>query len=138
VAETSLDAQKRKEATARYDNLNRRIEAIDRDMSSETDGERLATLREKRADLARDREGVAAELAALEKRTNGDLDTFIRNVAKLGPPWQSSPVTFNRLLHLGLVLENLHQPPGIDILVVPAPHCVFDVFAEKRHRKIHR
>ena len=85
MAETSLDAQKRKEATARYDNLNRRIEAIDRDMSSETDGERLATLREKRADLARDREGVAAELTALEKRTNGDLDTLIRNVAKLGP-----------------------------------------------------
>ena len=85
MAETPLDAQKRKEATARYDNLNRRIEAIDRDMSSETDGERLATLREKRADLARDREGVAAELTALEKRTNGDLDTLIRNVAKLGP-----------------------------------------------------
>ena len=85
MAENPLDAQKRKEATARYDNLNRRIEAIDRDMSSETDGERLATLREKRADLARDREGVAAELTALEKRTNGDLDTLIRNVAKLGP-----------------------------------------------------
>ena len=85
MAEIPLDAQKRKEATARYDNLNRRIEAIDRDMSSETDGERLATLREKRADLARDREGVAAELTALEKRTNGDLDMLIRNVAKLGP-----------------------------------------------------
>lgn len=85
MTETPLDAQKRKEAQGRYDNLTSRIAAVDRDMSSETDGERLATLREKRADLARDREGVAAELTALDKRTNGDLDTLIRNVAKLGP-----------------------------------------------------
>jgi hypothetical protein len=85
VTETPLDAQKRKEAQGRYDNLTSRIAAVDRDMSSETDGERLATLREKRADLARDREGVATELTALDKRTNGDLDTLIRNVAKLGP-----------------------------------------------------
>lgn len=54
-------------------------------MSSETDGERLTTLREKRADLARDREGAAAELTALDKRTTGDLDQLIRNVNKLGP-----------------------------------------------------
>lgn len=85
MTETPLDAQKRKEAQGRYDNLTSRIAAVDRDMSSETDGERLATLREKRADLARDREGVATELTALDKRTNGDLDTLIRNVAKLGP-----------------------------------------------------
>lgn len=79
-----LDAQKRKEAQARYDNINRRIEAVDRDMSSETDGERLATLREKRAGLAQDREAVSAELTALEKRTNGDLETLQRKVGELG------------------------------------------------------
>ena len=84
MAETPLDAQKRKEAQGRYDNLTSRIAAVDRDMSSETDGERLATLREKRGDLSRDREGVAAELAALEKRTNGDLDILQRKVSELG------------------------------------------------------
>ena len=84
MGETQLDAQKRKEAQARYDNINRRIEAIDRDMSSETDGERLATLREKRAGLAQDREAVSAELTALEKRTNGDLETLQRKVGELG------------------------------------------------------
>lgn len=84
MTETPLDAQKRKEAQGRYDNLTSRIAAVDRDMSSETDGERLATLREKRADLARDREGVAAELTALDKRTNGDLDILQRKVSELG------------------------------------------------------
>lgn len=78
MAENSLDAQKRKEATARYDNLNRRIEAVDRDISSETDGERLATLQEKRASLASQRDAVSAEMAALEKRTNGDLEILQR------------------------------------------------------------
>ena len=84
MTETPLDAQKRKEAQGRYDNLTSRIAAVDRDMSSETDGERLATLREKRGDLARDREGVAAELTALEKRTNGDRDILQRKVSELG------------------------------------------------------
>ncbi len=84
MADTQLDAQKRKEAQARYDNINRRIEAVDRDISSETDGERLATLREKRAGLAQDREAVSAELTALEKRGNGDLETLQRKVGELG------------------------------------------------------
>jgi seryl-tRNA synthetase len=84
VADTQLDAQKRKEAQSRYDNINRRIEAVDRDISSETDGERLTTLREKRAGLAQDREAVSAELTALEKRTNGDLETLQRKVGELG------------------------------------------------------
>lgn len=84
MAENSLDAQKRKEATARYDNLNRRIEAVDRDISSEVDGERLATLREKRADLAAQRDAVSAEMTALERRTNGDLEILQRKVSELG------------------------------------------------------
>lgn len=83
MTESTLDAQKRKEALARYDNLTRRIEAVDRDMSSETDGERLATLREKRADLALQRDAVNAELTANQKRTNGDLDTLQRKVSEL-------------------------------------------------------
>jgi len=86
VAEQSpLELQQRKEAQARYDSLTKRIAAVDRDIESETDGERSAALRVKRDGLARDREGAAAELAAHDKRANGDLDTLIRNVAKLGP-----------------------------------------------------
>lgn len=81
---TQLETQKRKEATARYDNLNRRIEAVDHDISSEVDGERLTALREKRADLAAQRDAVAAELAAQEKRSNGDLEILQRKVSELG------------------------------------------------------
>ena len=84
MAETPLDAQKRKEATARYDNLNRRIEAVDRDIATETDGERLATLREKRDGLAADREAAMAEQTALERRGNGDLEILQRKVSELG------------------------------------------------------
>lgn len=84
MAETPLDAQKRKEATARYDNLNRRIEAVDRDAMSETDGERQSALAAKRADLAAQRDAVAAELSAHDKRTNGDLEILQRKVSELG------------------------------------------------------
>ena len=79
-----LDAQKRKEATARYDNINRRIAAVDHDINSETDGERIATLREKRDGLARDREGVVSEITALDRRGNGDLEILQRKVSELG------------------------------------------------------
>lgn len=84
MAETPLDVQKRKEATARYDNLNRRIEAVDRDAMSETDGERQSALAAKRADLAAQRDAVAAELSAHDKRTNGDLEILQRKVSELG------------------------------------------------------
>jgi hypothetical protein len=84
VTETPLDTQKRKEAKARYDNINRRIAAVDRDIATETDGERQTALQEKRDSLARDREGAMAELTALEKRTNGDLEVLQRKVSELG------------------------------------------------------
>lgn len=84
MADTQLDAQKRKEAQSRYDNINRRIEGIDRDIATETDGERLATLREKRAGLAQEREAANAELTAHDKRANGDLETLQRKVGELG------------------------------------------------------
>lgn len=84
MAETQLDAQKRKEAKERYDNINRRIAAVDRDINTETDGERLAALREKRDGLAADREGAAAELTALDRRGNGDLEILQRKVSELG------------------------------------------------------
>jgi len=84
VAETQLDTQKRKEAKARYDNVNRRIAAVDRDIATETDGERLAALREKRDGLAQDREAAMAELTALERRGNGDLEILQRKVSELG------------------------------------------------------
>jgi hypothetical protein len=84
VTETPLDVQKRKEAKARYDNINRRIAAVDRDIATETDGERQTALQEKRDSLARDREGAMAELTALEKRTNGDLEVLQRKVSELG------------------------------------------------------
>lgn len=84
MTDTTLDAQKRKEAQARYDNINRRIEGVDRNIDTETDGERLAALREKRADLAAQRDAVNAELTALDKRGNGDLDLLQRKVNELG------------------------------------------------------
>lgn len=83
VTDTPLDAQKRKEAQARYDNINRRIEGVDRNIDTETDGERLGALREKRADLAAQRDLVNAELVALDKRGNGDLDLLQRKVSEL-------------------------------------------------------
>ena len=84
MTETQLDAQKRKEAKARYDNVNRRIAAVDRDIATETDGERIAALREKRDGLAADREGAAADLTALDRRGNGDLEILQRKVSELG------------------------------------------------------
>ena len=84
MTDTQLDVQKRKEAKARYDNVNRRIAAVDRDIATETDGERLAALREKRDGLAADREGAMAELTALERRGNGDLEILQRKVSELG------------------------------------------------------
>ena len=84
MADTQLDAQKRKEAKARYDNINRRIAAVDRDIATETDGERLATLREKRDGLAADREAAMTELTALDHRGNGDLEILQRKVSELG------------------------------------------------------
>lgn len=84
MTETPLDAQKRKEAQGRYDNLTSRIAAVDRDMSSETDGERIAALRSKRDNLAGEREAVMAELTALNRRGNGDLDLLQRKVSELG------------------------------------------------------
>ena len=84
MTETQLDAQKRKEAKARYDNINRRIAAVDRDIATETDGERIAALREKRDGLAADREGAAVELTALDRRGNGDLEILQRKVSELG------------------------------------------------------
>ena len=84
MAETPLDAQKGKEAKARYDNINRRIAAVDRDIATETDGERLATLREKRDGLAADREAAMTELTALDHRGNGDLEILQRKVSELG------------------------------------------------------
>lgn len=84
MTETQLDAQKRKEAKARYDNINRRIAAVDRDIATETDGERISALQDKRDGLARDREGAMAELTALDRRGNGDLDLLQRKVSELG------------------------------------------------------
>ena len=84
MTETQLDVQKRKEETQRYDNINRRIAAVDRDIATETDGERIAALREKRDGLAADREGAAAELTALDRRGNGDLEILQRKVSELG------------------------------------------------------
>ena len=84
MTETPLDTQKRKELTARYDNINRRIAAVDRDAETETDGERQATLRVKRDGLAQERESVVAELTALNRRGNGDLEILQRKVSELG------------------------------------------------------
>ena len=86
MPDTQLDAQKRKEAKARYDNINRRIAAVDRDIATETDGERISALQDKRDGLARDREVAAAELTALDRRGNGDLEILQRKVSERGQP----------------------------------------------------
>ena len=84
MTETPLDAQKRKEATARYDSINRRIAAVDRDIETETDGERIDALRVKRGNLSQERDGVMAEMTALDRRGNGDLEILQRKVSELG------------------------------------------------------
>lgn len=84
MTETPLDAQKRKELTAQYDSINRRIAAVDRDIETETDGERIAALRVKRDGYAQEREGVMAQITALNRRGNGDLDLLQRKVSELG------------------------------------------------------
>lgn len=84
MTETPLDAQKRKEATARYDNINRRIAAVDRDIETETDSERIAALRSKRDGYAQEREAVMSEITALNRRGNGDLEILQRKVSELG------------------------------------------------------
>ena len=84
MTETPLDTQKRKELTAQYDSINRRIAAVDRDIETETDGERIAALRTKREGFAQDREGVMAQITALNRRGNGDLEILQRKVSELG------------------------------------------------------
>lgn len=65
MAETPLDAQKRKEAQRQYDQLTARIAALDTDIGRSTDSEHTLTAQQARADLARQRDAVATELAAL-------------------------------------------------------------------------
>jgi hypothetical protein len=50
------------ELQAQFEALTLRIGALDKDIALETDSERRGVLREKRADLAREREQVAAQI----------------------------------------------------------------------------
>lgn len=84
MAENPLDAQKRKEAQRRYDQLTARIAALDTDIGRSTDSEHKLTAQQARADLARERDAVAAEITAQDKRTNGDLEILQRKVSELG------------------------------------------------------
>jgi hypothetical protein len=65
VPETPLDAQKRKEAQRRFDQLTKRIEALDVDIGRSNDSEHTLTAQQARSELARQRDMVASELSAL-------------------------------------------------------------------------
>lgn len=80
---TTLDVQKRLEAQARYDRLTAQIAAVDTDIARTTDGVERLGLESRREELSKQRDGVAAELTALEKRTNGDIELLQRRVQDL-------------------------------------------------------
>lgn len=84
MTETTFDAQKRKEAQRRYDQLTARIAALDTDIGRSLDAEHKFTAQQARADLVSERDAVAAEMISNDKRTNGDLDILQRKVFELG------------------------------------------------------
>jgi hypothetical protein len=55
------------ELQSQFDALTSRIAALDRDIALETDGERRAVSREKRAELAREREVIAGEMEMMQQ-----------------------------------------------------------------------
>lgn len=55
------------ELQAQFDALTARIAALDRDIALETDGERRGVAREKRAELAREREVIAGEMEMMQQ-----------------------------------------------------------------------
>ncbi len=55
------------ELQAQFDALTARIAALDRDIALETDGERRSVARQKRAELAREREVIAGELGMTQQ-----------------------------------------------------------------------
>ena len=61
------------ELGAQYQALSRRIEALDRDIGLETDGEKRSTMRTRRLELAQERELVAAALH------RGQVDGMVNN-----------------------------------------------------------
>ena len=144
MTETQLDAQKRKEAKARYDNINRRIAAVDRDIATETDGERISALQDKRDGLAADREGAAVELTALDRRGNGDLEILQRKVSELGQALVSdNPAEAHAIINecaaalarldtrvMGLegrvtaIERHIHPPVMVSVLRIAAACCV--------------
>lgn len=54
------------ELQAQFDALTARITALDRDIALETDGERRSVARDRRAELAREREAVAADIEMMQ------------------------------------------------------------------------
>ena len=54
------------ELQAQFEALTARIAALDRDIALETDGERRGVAREKRAELAREREAIAGEMEIMQ------------------------------------------------------------------------
>lgn len=63
------------ELQAQFDGLTARIAALDKDIALETDSERRGVLREKRAELAREREAIAGEMEMMQQgRRQGNPD----------------------------------------------------------------
>jgi hypothetical protein len=55
------------ELQAQFEALTTRIAALDRDIALESDGERRSLAREKRAELARERETIAGEMEMMQQ-----------------------------------------------------------------------
>ena len=133
-----IDEQKRAEARARYAALTDRIAGIDHDIAAETDGERLATLEDRRADLVRRRDDVAREMGGAVPMYDqtpmvvrvGNLEVRVDRLERIvKPPWRVTAwrlasvivAVFAALLFVTptthVILFDLYPPFGIGALV---------------------
>lgn len=101
------------ELQAQFEALTARIAALDRDIALETDGERRSVAREKRAELAREREAIAGEMEMMQQGGHRDntapieyrVSTLERDVRKLWAILQPGPRQMTaKLLFWGLLV----------------------------------
>lgn len=103
------------ELQAQFDALTARIAALDRDIALETDGERRGVAREKRAELAREREVIAGEMEMMQQGGRKDqpeqapiehrVSTLERDVRRLWAILRPGPRQMTaKLLFWGLLV----------------------------------
>jgi len=74
------------ELQAQFDALTARITALDRDIALETDSERRSVARERRAELAREREAAAADIEMMQhggRKPGNEPTTFDARLATI-------------------------------------------------------